>query len=150
MKNKILALLLITSLTLTVLTGCSVQESILSYFYYSRGVNYYEKGEKDKALAAYSQSILLEPKFVVSYYGRGIIYSEQGEEDKALTDYSQAILIDPKFALPYHGRGNIYYEKGEKDKALADYKKAAELYLQQGDTKYLPQVLEVIKQLENK
>ena len=58
--------------------------------YFQRGYTYANKGERDKAIAAYTKAIELKPDLSVAYYNRGIIYENIGEHAKAAADFAKA------------------------------------------------------------
>jgi tetratricopeptide (TPR) repeat protein len=53
-------------------------------------------GEHEKAIAAYSEAIKLEPKYAFSYIGRGDVYLAKGDFKRALNDYDKAARLDPE------------------------------------------------------
>jgi tetratricopeptide (TPR) repeat protein len=53
-------------------------------------------GQNDKAIAAYSAAIKLDPKYSFSYLGRGDAYLAKGDLDRALLDYERAARLDPE------------------------------------------------------
>jgi len=95
--------------------------------YFGRGKMYHERGEYHKAIADYTKTIELGPKWIRAYNNRGVLYYKLGAVDLAITDYTKAIELNPKFAKAYSNRGTIYYELKKDDLALADYNKAIEL-----------------------
>ena len=50
---------------------------------YSRGNDYYRKGEYDRAIANYAKAIALNPNDAISYNNRGLAYGRKGEVDRA-------------------------------------------------------------------
>ena len=56
------------------------------------------KGEFDKAIADYTESIRLNPQRAETYWGRGHAYAEKGEFDKAIADFTESIRLDPRHA----------------------------------------------------
>jgi tetratricopeptide (TPR) repeat protein len=78
--------------------------------YNNRGNAYYDKGDKDAAIADYSQAVKLDPNYAAAYYNRGIAYSAKGDKDAAIADYSQAVKLDPNDAAAYYSRGNANYD----------------------------------------
>jgi tetratricopeptide (TPR) repeat protein len=98
--------------------------------YYNRGIAYSKNGDSvalDRAIADYTQTIQLDPKFVEAYVNRGYAYSEKGEYDRAVADYTQAIQLDPKFVDAYVNRARAYRLKGDIDRAIADYTQVIQL-----------------------
>jgi tetratricopeptide (TPR) repeat protein len=53
-------------------------------------------GQHDKAIAAYSKAIKLDPKYSFSYLGRGDAYLAKGDRTRALQDYERAARLDPE------------------------------------------------------
>lgn len=66
--------------------------------YYERGIAWLDKGELDKAIADFTQSIRLDPQFSDPYSERGVAWHLKGEYDKAIADCSEAIRLAPKNA----------------------------------------------------
>jgi tetratricopeptide (TPR) repeat protein len=64
--------------------------------YCLKGLMFLSKGQHDKAIAAYSEAIKLDPKYSFSYLGRGDVYLAQGDHKRALLDYDAAVRLDPE------------------------------------------------------
>jgi len=92
-----------------------------------KAVTYEEKGDHDKAIAAFTEVIRLDPKCALAYGLRGTTYKEKGEHDKAIADCTEAIRLDPENAVAHRWRGVSYEGKGEYDKAIADYNEVIRL-----------------------
>jgi tetratricopeptide (TPR) repeat protein len=60
-----------------------------------KGLMHLGNGEHEKAIAAYSEAINLDPKYSFSYLGRGDVYVTKGDLDRALLDYERAARLDP-------------------------------------------------------
>jgi tetratricopeptide (TPR) repeat protein len=95
--------------------------------YLNRANAYRDNGDTDRAVADYTETIRLNPKYALAYNGRGNAYLNKGDTDSAIADYTEAIRLDPKSAYPYNGRGNAYHDKGEADRAIANYNEAIRL-----------------------
>jgi TPR repeat len=59
--------------------------------YSNRGNAYNFKGDKDHALADYSEAILLDSKLANAYTNRGLLYEKVGEKEKAQSDFLAAL-----------------------------------------------------------
>lgn len=99
--------------------------------YYDRGRAYNAKGDLNKALADYTQTININsPESIQSAYNnRGLIYDAKGDLDKALEDFTKGIeaMPNPTFSgfryfksVLHRNRAEIYRQKGEFDKAMQD------------------------------
>lgn len=95
--------------------------------YFGRGKMYHEKGEFRKAIADYTKTIELGPKWVRAYNNRGVLFYKLGAVKLAIKDYTKVIELMPDFAKAYNNRGTVYYELKQDDSALADFNKAIEL-----------------------
>jgi len=62
--------------------------------YWGRAHVYEEKGEFDKAIADFTESVRLNPQCAETYCGRAYAYREKGEFDKAIPDYTEAIRLN--------------------------------------------------------
>jgi len=122
--------------------------------YVKRGTAYRFKGDYDRAIADYTQAIIIysnmdaanasrditcEKKgeydqiiakcMFAAYANRGLAYDEKGDYDydRAIADYTQAIKIDPSVAITYKIRSLAYKAKGDYDRANADYTQAIKI-----------------------
>jgi tetratricopeptide (TPR) repeat protein len=64
--------------------------------YCLKGLMCSSERQYDKAIAAYSEAIKLDPNYSYSYVGRGDAYVAKGDLDRALLDYDQAARLDPQ------------------------------------------------------
>ena len=92
--------------------------------FFIQGVNKYQQGDAQGAIAAYKQAIALNPNYAAAYNNRGFLRNEQGDKQGALADFNQAISLDPKFAPAYNNRGGLRDDLGDKQGALTDYNQA--------------------------
>ena len=112
------------------LSGCSwVKERV----FYQAGKDAYHKRDYTRAIAYYSEAILLEPHDADAYNNRGLAYHAKGDNDRAMMDFDQAIQLNPQDAQAYNNRGMVYKDKGDYEKAIADYDQAIQL-----DAKLVP------------
>ncbi len=95
--------------------------------HYQRGNQYYRDGALDRAIAAYSRAINLDPKMTSAYVNRGSAYAAKGNYDRALADYNQAVQLDPADMATRFNRGNVYRKRREYSLALNDYSEAIRL-----------------------
>jgi tetratricopeptide (TPR) repeat protein len=94
----------------------------------NRGNAWRDKGDHERAIPDYTESIRLDPRGAAhSYLGRGNAHRELGEFDRALADYNDSIRLDPTDPFTYHGRANVWTDKGEYDRAIADETEAINL-----------------------
>ena len=109
-------------------TATASQNAVTAADYVNRGNESADKGEFEKAIAAYTQAITAaspnDPKdkeaIIYAYNFRGNVRESKGEHDKAIADYDQALAIDPKNAQVYLCRGIAWDGKREYDNAIAD------------------------------
>lgn len=93
----------------------------------TRGIRYSENGADDKAIAAFTKVIELNPNFAQVYYNRGLTYHKNGRIYKALKDYNAAIELNPVFTDAYCNRGIACIQSGDHDLAVEDLGKAMAL-----------------------
>ena len=89
--------------------------------YIHRGAAYAANHELDKAIADFTEAILLDPENPVVYNDRGSACARQGNLGQAISDCTEAIRLNPKYIDAYNNRGVAYASSGELDKAIADY-----------------------------
>jgi tetratricopeptide (TPR) repeat protein len=98
----------------------------LSILYVNRGAEWSAKGQTDRAIADYNESIRLDPKHAMAFNNRGFNYTKKKDYDRAIQDFDQAIRIEPD-TTRFNNRGNAYRAKGDIDRAIADYTAAIRL-----------------------
>ncbi len=94
--------------------------STVSVAHYNRGVAYSEKGEVERAIEDYDQTIRLNPNSAGAYNNRGYAYRQKGEVERAIKDYDRAIQIKPDNVLFYNNRGIALLHQQEWEKAKSD------------------------------
>lgn len=94
-----------------------------------------KRGEHDAAVAAYAQSVDLEPA-AAAYYGRAEAYARKGEYDFAIADYSEAArrlakaggaASGPLLSDALCGRAGAHAARGDFAAAIADYDRAVDV-----------------------
>src|SRR6187455_3304441 len=94
---------------------------------FKRGIAYGSKGEYERAIADFSETVRLDPKSVLAFRNRGLAYDKKGDYDRAVADFSEAIRLDPKYALAFYSRGLTYGTKGDNERAINDFNEAIRL-----------------------
>ena len=95
--------------------------------YNAHGIAYSEKGEFDKAIAAFTTAIGLNSEAAGVYYNRGLIYYNQRKFREAINDFSMAINLKLDGPLVYFFRGTAYGNLLVFDKAIQDFNTAISL-----------------------
>jgi tetratricopeptide (TPR) repeat protein len=67
--------------------------------FYSRGAAYQTKGDLDKAIADYSQAIVLKPDYAAAYENRARAFVDKGDYTRAVADVTKAGELTPKMAV---------------------------------------------------
>src|SRR5499433_3120625 len=84
--------------------------------YNNRGNAYSAKGEYDRAVQDYDQSIKLNPN-AQAFNNRGVAYQKKGEYDRAIEDFDESIKLDPNYANAFANRAQTYLNKGQYERA---------------------------------
>lgn len=92
-----------------------------------QGLEYYEQGELDKAMAEFDKAIELEPDNVDAHRNLGTVYGEQGKWEESAAAYEQAIELAPDFGEAYGDIVAAYIKLGKLEEAAAAGEKAIEL-----------------------
>ena len=94
------------------------------------GVQHFEDGRLEEAVAAYSEAIRLDSSYTAAYYNRGQAYFTLGRPGLAVDDHTRAIELstnDPQQPLAYAGRAMSYTLLSQDEEAQRDMAKAIEL-----------------------
>ena len=65
----------------------------------NRGYIYEQKGDYDRAIADYNESIRLDPIYALAYRNRASLYIKKGDYNRAMADLNEAIRLDPNHAV---------------------------------------------------
>ena len=85
------------------------------------GVGYFDLGQYDKAVDAYTAAIAGAPDMVAAYVNRARAYERLSAPNRAEEDYSKAIELDAKAADAWLGRGVLMLRHGRTDQAIDDF-----------------------------
>lgn len=91
-----------------------------------RGIAHGQKGEVDRAIAEFTESIRLKPH-AVSFYSRGVAYTQKGDPDHAISDFTEALALKPDYVDAMVNRAGAYRVKGDVDRSIAEYTAAIRL-----------------------
>ncbi|MBZ0167629.1 MAG: tetratricopeptide repeat protein, partial [Candidatus Omnitrophica bacterium] len=91
------------------------------------GLAYFEKGEYQPALDAYSAALHLDPTLARAYHNRGKVYAQMKNYPAALSDYDSDLKYNVKLADIFNNRGNVYRHLKKYLQALSDYDQAIRL-----------------------
>jgi tetratricopeptide (TPR) repeat protein len=107
-----------------VIDDLSLRPDVRAEAYWYRGEASDRTGQKERAIADYTEVIRLEPDATRAYFARGQIYQSRDDHDRAIADFSEFVRLAPKAFGAFHARGNSYREKGNLVRAVADYNEA--------------------------
>jgi Tfp pilus assembly protein PilF len=95
--------------------------------YNNRGNAYIAKGDLDRAIQDFDQSIKLNANYTKPLNNRGVVLMRQGEYDRAIEAFDEAIRLKPSYANAYANRASVYLKKGDYARAVQDYDEAVRL-----------------------
>ena len=101
--------------------------SFLGLAYNNRGVARKQAGDRQGALADFTEALGLNPRDTRPWVNRANLHFDAGELDAALRDYNKSLELDPKNAEAYGSRGAAYGAQNRFDLALSDLNRAIEL-----------------------
>ncbi len=96
-----------------------------SWFYYERGLCYYQLNDYDKAISDLSRSVAMYPENISALYWRSWSYREKEMYAEALGDLDLVVQLEPTNAKYISNRGAVLTKFNQFDEALDDFKKAA-------------------------
>jgi tetratricopeptide (TPR) repeat protein len=98
--------------------------NVLAIAYNNRGNAYASKGDYDRAIEDYGQSIKLNPAYAKPLNNRGITYYKKGDYDRAIKDFDEALKLNPHYANAFANRAQAYQKKNDYERATGDYDEA--------------------------
>lgn len=96
--------------------------------WFNTGLDRLYAKDYDGAIAAFSQSLMIEPDYRV-YLQRGEVYSKTGAWNQAIADYTQTLSMASADDFYVHSlRGMAWEAVGDVESAIADYTETIRIY----------------------
>ncbi len=89
-----------------------------------RGFAFKRLGDKDKAIAEFTEAIRINPQEALAWRVRGATYASKAEYAKTLADYTESIRVDPENPDSRHHR--VVFRSACMDDQFRDGKQAIE------------------------
>jgi lipoprotein NlpI len=102
----------------------SLERPDLAKAYYTRGTEWANQGNPDRAIPDFNVAIELDPKLAAAYYNRALAWSAKGDGDRAIADYDAAMRLGPTDPNAWLGRAAEWITKADYKRAVADYEEA--------------------------
>jgi tetratricopeptide (TPR) repeat protein len=99
----------------------------LAIIYNNRGNAYTRRGEYDRAIEDYDQSLNINPSYTAAFSNRGAAYQKKGAYVRAIEDFDRAIELDPTSAIAFANRAATHEKANQHDRAIRDYDEAIRL-----------------------
>jgi len=93
----------------------------------NRGLTLIQQGSVDAAIAAFQESIQIDPSMAAAHYNLGLALRQTGELQEAADAFWQALEADPQFAMAYSNLGASLWEGGNLDQATEYLERAIAL-----------------------
>lgn len=100
-----------------------------------KGDRFFNKGEWDEAVEAYSSALRLQPALTQAWAGRGGVKLRQGNYEEALQDLNEALRQDQDNLFAMRDRAEARAKTGDLEGAVSDYNR--KLMLAPGDGRAL-------------
>lgn len=127
---------------------CAIQlDPDFGLAYHQRGCVLASANEHQLAIADYQRAIDLQPNQPQTYYHRALSRYSLDDLVGAMADFSHLLKLDPHSAPAYYHRARVNFKLGDRSGAIVDYHRAANLYLDRGDSKTYQQILELLARL---
>jgi tetratricopeptide (TPR) repeat protein len=92
--------------------------------YFNRGTTRYDLGDKQGAIADYTQVLRLDSDDDVAFNNRGLSRYELGDQNGAIVDFNNALQINPENAIAYFNRAAARTDLGDKLGCISDFSQA--------------------------
>ncbi|MBN3963339.1 tetratricopeptide repeat protein [Nostoc sp. NMS8] len=104
-------------------TALQINADSLAKSYYDEALRKVSRGEYEKAISEFTQSIKISPN-QYTYSQRGAAYLKLGNYQAAIDDYTHAIEFNPNSDYYYNERASAYYNEGNFREAINDFTQA--------------------------
>jgi tetratricopeptide (TPR) repeat protein len=95
--------------------------------WFNRGVEQFEAGDFEGAIASYDEAIKIKPDLHEVWYNRGLVLANLGQYSEAIISWDKAIKSKSDNYLPWFNRGNALYFLRRIEEGIASYDKAVEI-----------------------
>lgn len=92
----------------------------LALLHSSRGVEWANKGEPERAIADFDASLKLKPNDAAVHHARAVEFSVKGDYARAITDLDTTIKLNPKAESAFFARGRTRFYMGDYKRAASD------------------------------
>lgn len=92
--------------------------------YNNRGNAYIARGDYDRAIRDFDQSIRLNQTYSKPYNNRGVAYLRKGEYDAAIGAFDEAIRLKPDYGEAFANRAGAHLKKKQYNRAIRDFDEA--------------------------
>lgn len=88
--------------------------------YNNRAGAYFAKGDFQRAIQDYNESIRINPNSARTFNNRGVVFQKAGDIDRAIEDFDAALRLDPFYVKAMTDRAESFRIKGDYNRALQD------------------------------
>lgn len=99
-------------------------EKIPNQQLFKKALEFYNRNDIEKALAAFDRCVSLGINPEASYYKRGTCKANMGNVNGAIVDMEYVVYLNPKHYEANFNLGNLYLDKEHYDNAINYYQKA--------------------------
>lgn len=89
--------------------------------HYERASAWFDKGERERAVADFSVALRNDRAHVLDYLGRVKASDRPTDRERTLAGFGEAIRLAPQAPDGYYGRGSAWYTWRDYSRALADF-----------------------------
>jgi tetratricopeptide (TPR) repeat protein len=86
-----------------------------------------QRGDGEKAAAAFRQLLAVNPRDVRALTGAGIAAHLLGRDDEAVTSLKRAVQADPDYVQASFLLGQVAYSQGDLDLAIKSYERVVKI-----------------------
>jgi len=106
-------------------SGRTLSSQALSHL--EQGQVFYDRGELDKAIAEWRETVRLAPTNAKAHHLMGLALGDSGEHAGAVRTLQTSLLLDPDNAMAHVHLARALANKGDTQEAIAAYRKALQL-----------------------
>ena len=92
--------------------------------FYIKGLYYSYSGDKNKAVAFFDRSLLVDYNYMPAYLEKAIVFYDQGKYEEALKVLDKAVTLQNKFDEGYYWKGRCLEKLNRQTEAIEEYRTA--------------------------